>query len=84
MIMINQPPCYIRLGIWNTKWGLINHYHLIFDKKLGRFICDILHIPCACVGCTSMLEKRWISGIPSKKQACYQPVTDCTYWTVLR
>ena len=30
-----------------------------------------------------MLEKPWISCIPSKKQACYQPVTNCTYWPVL-
>ena len=24
-----------------------------------------------------------ISGITSKKQARYQPVTDCTYWSVI-
>ena len=30
-----------------------------------------------------MLDKPCISVIPSKKQAHYQPVTDCTYWPVL-
>ena len=30
-----------------------------------------------------MLDKSWISGIPSKKLARYQPVTNCTYWKVL-
>ena len=30
-----------------------------------------------------MLEKPWIFGIPSTKQAPYQPVANCTYWTVL-
>ena len=30
-----------------------------------------------------MLEKPWISGIPSTKQARYQPVSNCTYWPVL-
>ena len=58
-------------------------YHLWFDPKLGNFICAICRIPCACVVCTSMLEKPWISGIQSKKQALYQPVTNCTYWKIL-
>ena len=39
--------------------------------------------PCFCVECTSMLDKPWISGILSKKQACYQPVSNCTYWPVM-
>ena len=30
-----------------------------------------------------MLDKTWISGIPPKKQACYQPVTNYNYWPVL-
>ena len=30
-----------------------------------------------------MLDQPCISGIPSKRQACYEPVIDCTYWPVL-
>ena len=30
-----------------------------------------------------MLDKPWISGIPSEKQKRYQQVTKCTYWPVL-
>ena len=30
-----------------------------------------------------MLEKPWISGIPSEKKAYYQPVTNYTYFPVL-
>ena len=37
----------------------------------------------ACVACTPMLEKSWISGIQSDKQGCYKPVTKCIYWPVL-
>ena len=48
--------------------GLSNHYHLRFDPKLGMVICAILHISCACVACTSMLDKPWISGIPSDEK----------------
>ena len=44
--------------------GLSKHYHLRFDPKLGNVICAIFRIPCACVACTQILEKPWISGIP--------------------
>ena len=63
--------------------GLSKHYNSCFDPKLGHGICAIFRIPCACVACTSMLDKPCTSGIPSNKQARYQPVTDCTYWPVL-
>ena len=63
--------------------GLIKHYHLRFDPKLGMGVCAILRIPCACVACTLMLYKPWISGISSDKQELYKPVTKCTYWPVL-
>ena len=63
--------------------GLSKNYHLRFDPNLGHDICVIRRIPCACIECTSMLDKPWISGIPSNKQTCYQPVTNCTYWPVL-
>ena len=63
--------------------GLGKHYHLRFDPKLGMGICEILRIPCACVSCTPMLDKPWISGISSDKQERYKPVTKCTYSPVL-
>ena len=56
------------------------HYHLMFDPKLGMGVCAIRHIPCVCVACTSILDKPWISGIPSDKQERYKPVPKCTYW----
>ena len=48
--------------------GLSKHYRLRFDPKLGDGICAIRHITCAYFRCTSMLDKPWISSIPSKKQ----------------
>ena len=44
--------------------GLSKHYHLRFDTKLGNGVCAIFRMPCACVACTSMLDKPWVSGIP--------------------
>ena len=63
--------------------GLSKHFHLRFDPKLGMGVCKIFRIPCACVACTSMLDKAWISGIPPDKQDRYKPVTKRTYWPVL-
>ena len=39
--------------------GSSKHYHLPFDPQLGHGICTILYIPCAYVGCTSILDKHW-------------------------
>ena len=60
-----------------------NHYHLRFDTKLGNDICALRLITCACVACTSMLDKPWISDIPSYKQERYKPINNFTYWPVL-
>ena len=46
-------------------------------------VCEIRLIPCACVACTSMLDKPCISGIPPDKHERYKPVTKCTYWPIL-
>ena len=59
------------------------HYPLRFDPKLGNGVCEICRIPCACVACTSMLDKPWIYGIPSDKQERYKYATKSTYWIVL-
>ena len=77
-----MPFCGPRLKPRGAR-GLSKHYHLNFDTKLGHGICAICRISCACVSCTSILDQLWISGIPSKKEARYQPITDCTYWLVL-
>ena len=63
--------------------GLSKHYHLRFDPKIVHGICVICHIPCACVVCTSILYKPWIYGIPSNKQARYQPFAKFNYWPVM-
>ena len=61
--------------------GLSKHYHLIFYPKLDMSVCAILLILCACVACTSMLDKPWIPDI--QKNERYKPITKCTYWTLL-
>ena len=56
--------------------GMSKHYHLRFDQKLGNGVCAILRIPCACVSCTSMIEKTCVSGITSDKQEHHKTFTN--------
>ena len=44
------------------------NYHFCFDPNIGNVVCAIFHILCACVACTSLKEKSWISCIPSKNK----------------
>ena len=30
-----------------------------------------------------MLDKYWSPGVSQNEKPCYQPVLECTYWTVL-
>ena len=82
----NQYPALPFCGPHSKPHGtreLSKHYHLSFDQKLGNGVYAIHRILCACVACTSMIYKPWISGIPSNEQERYKPVTKFTYWPVL-
>ena len=63
--------------------GLGKNYTLRFDTKIGNDVCAISRTPCACFACTSIIDKTWISSIPSNKQERYKSVTKCTYFPVL-
>ena len=54
-----------------------------FYSKLGHGTCEIWYITCACTQFISTLDKPWTPDVTPHKQACYQPVKDCTYWHVL-
>ena len=40
-------------------------------------------MPFDCTLCTSILDQPWITGFPVQQQPHYQPLKDCTYWSVL-
>ena len=67
----NQFPTLPFCGSYPKPHGsreLGKHYNLSFDPNLGHGICEILRIPCACVACTSIIDKPWIYGIQSKNR----------------
>ena len=68
----NQFPALTFYGTYTKPHGsrgLSKNYYLSFDPKLGHVICAIIRIPYDCVGCTSIMDKPCIYGIPQKKQA---------------
>ena len=82
----NQFPALTFVGPYSKPHGargLSKHYHLRFDTKLGDGVFEIRRIPCDYVACTSILDKPWISGIPSDKRERYKSVTKCIYWPVV-
>ena len=66
---INQFPSLPFFGPHFKPHGprvFFKHYYFIFDTKLGNSVCEIFCIACACVACTTKLDKTWLSGIPLK------------------
>ena len=63
--------------------GLIKHYRLRLDHKLGHGKCAIQIIPCEYISCTTMLKNTWAYKVDPKQQSCYQHVAEGTYWPVL-
>ena len=57
-----------RTNILRFNNQISSSYNLCFDPKLDNDVCAIFRIPCNYVSCTSMLDKPWISGIPSDKK----------------
>ena len=54
----NQLPALTLCGSYTKRHlarGLGKYYHIRFDPNIGHGICEIHHIPCACVACTSMI-----------------------------
>ena len=45
------------MGIRNN---ILLHYHYRLDKKLGKGVCGILLIPCACPARVAQLDKYWV------------------------
>ena len=49
-----------------AQGGWVRIYNLLLNTKIGMGVCVICLIPCACVACTSMLDKPWILDTKKK------------------
>ena len=58
---------------------VLPHYHYRVYTKLGKGVCDILRIPCACPVCVSQLDKYLFPSCSTSFQPRY-PHVDCFYY----
>ena len=59
--------------------NIVLHYHYRVDTELGKFVCAIRRIPCACPACDYQLDKYWLPTIPPLSQPRYAHVENCYY-----
>ena len=51
-----------------THNGLLTHYHMRADPKLGLGKAALHRVPCGCDTCLEQLAKEWKPNVPSRKQ----------------
>jgi hypothetical protein len=57
--------------------GIMGHYNLCADPKLGVGTIAVRRVPCLCVPCRAQLNKKWDPKLPPKEQPRYAASTDC-------
>ena len=58
---------------------IILHYYYSIDPKLGKGVCNIFRIPCACTACIAKLDRYWLPNIDPSSQPRYARVENCYY-----
>ena len=54
--------------------NILLYYHYKVDPKIGKGICKILRIPCACPACVAQHDKYWLPTIAPSYQPSYARV----------
>ena len=47
------------------------HYHYRVDPNIGKDLCAICWIPCACPACVGQLDKHWLPNCAPLSQPSY-------------
>ena len=58
--------------------NIISCYHYRLYPKLGRGVCAIHRIPCACTDCVDQLAKYWLPNCDPSSQQRYAYVETIT------
>ena len=59
--------------------NIIPHYNYRVDPKLGKGVCAIRWIPCACPLCVAQLDKYWLPNCDPPSQIKYTSVGNFYY-----
>ena len=63
--------------------NIILPYHYMVDPELGKGVCAICQIPCACPACVHQLDKYWLPTIHISSQPRYEHVEKFYYNKIL-
>ena len=59
------------------------HYNYRADPELGKCVCAIFRIPCACPACVAQLDKYWLPNCDPSSQPRYAHAENCYYKKIL-
>ena len=62
---------------------LRKHYLIWLDPTLVHKTFKLQRILCVCVVCTNITDNPWAPVVSNEQQPRYQPVFECTNWSVL-
>ena len=62
-----------------THNGLLAHYHMRADPKLGLGKAALRCIPCGCDACLEQLAKEWKPNVPGHKQERCGTAENCVW-----
>ena len=67
------------------KLSIKHFYHIRCDPELGKGLCAMWRITCACTGCVEKLSKPWLHNLGKNQQPRYviEPETR-KYSSILR
>ena len=63
--------------------NIILHYHYRIDPKLGKGVCVICQIPCACPASVAQVDKYWLQNYDPSYQLRYARVDNFHYNKIL-
>jgi hypothetical protein len=63
-----------------THNGLMAHYNIRADPKLGVGRVALRRVPCGCKQCMLQLLEPWTPGLAADKQPRYAPSLNCHWW----
>ena len=59
--------------------NIISHCHYRAKPNIGKGVCSICWIPCACLASVAQLDKNWLPNSDSDSKPRYSRVENCYY-----
>ena len=63
--------------------NILSYYHYRVEPEIGKGVCVVFRIPCACPSCVAKIDKYWLPTINLSSQPRYAHVENCYYKKML-